>query len=81
LLKFFRINHRDEQIRKQREGNDADNNVFHKFLEFFAPVGVDLARHKKQGEHGEINQVIHGLVRVVGECAMARARLAPDIGG
>jgi hypothetical protein len=59
LLKFFRINHRDEQIREQREGNEADNDVFHKSLEFFAPVGVDLARHKKQGDDGDENDVSH----------------------
>jgi hypothetical protein len=59
LLKFFRINHRDEQIGKQREGNQADNNVFHKSLEFFAPVGVKLARHKKQGDDGDENKINH----------------------
>jgi hypothetical protein len=59
LLKFFRINHRDEQIGEQRKGNEADNNVFHKFSEFFAPMGVDLAHHKKQGEHGDVNKVSH----------------------
>ena len=25
------MNHRDEQIREQREGNQTDNKVFHKF--------------------------------------------------
>jgi hypothetical protein len=30
LLKFFRINHRDEQISEQREGNQTDDKVFHK---------------------------------------------------
>jgi hypothetical protein len=59
LLKFFRINHRNEQIRKQREGNEADNNVFHKSLEFFAPVGVKLARHKKQGDDSDENKINH----------------------
>jgi hypothetical protein len=56
LLKFFRINHRDEQIGEQREGNEADNNVFHKNdSEFLAPMGVDFARHKKQGDDGGEN--------------------------
>jgi hypothetical protein len=59
LLKFFRINHRDEQIGEQRKGNEADNNVFHKSLEFFAPVGVKLARHKKEGDDGDVNKVSH----------------------
>jgi hypothetical protein len=59
LLKFFRINHRDKQIGEQRKGNDSDDEGFHKALEFFAPVGVDLARHKKQGEHGDVNKVSH----------------------
>jgi hypothetical protein len=31
LLKFFRINHRDEQIHEQREGNQTNDKVFHKF--------------------------------------------------
>ena len=34
-LKFFRINHRDEQIGEQREGNEADNDVFHKLIQSF----------------------------------------------
>jgi hypothetical protein len=58
-LKFFRINHRDEQIDKQREGNKTDDDGFHKILEFFAPAGVKFARHKKQGEDGDENQVGH----------------------
>jgi hypothetical protein len=59
LLKFFRINHRDEQVGEQRDGNEADNNIFHKALEFFAPVGVDFARHKKGRDDAEVNQVSH----------------------
>jgi hypothetical protein len=59
LLKFFRINHRDEQIGKQREGNEADNNVFHKSLEFFAPVGVKFAGHKKECDDGDENKINH----------------------
>jgi hypothetical protein len=59
VLKFFRINHRDEQIGEQRKGNDSDDEGFHKALEFFAPMGVKLARHKKQGEDGDENQVGH----------------------
>jgi hypothetical protein len=61
LLKFFRINHRDEQIGKQREGDEADNNVFHKSLEFFAPVGVKSAGHKKQRDDGDENKINHRL--------------------
>jgi hypothetical protein len=30
FLKFFRINHRDEQVSEQRDGDEADNEVFHK---------------------------------------------------
>jgi hypothetical protein len=61
LLKFFRINHRDEQIGEQRDGNEADNNVFHKnkSLEFFAPVGVNFARHKKQGDGSDVDGINH----------------------
>jgi hypothetical protein len=59
LLKFFGINHRDEQIGEQREGNEADNDVFHKCLEFFAPMGIKFARHKKQGDDGDVNKISH----------------------
>jgi hypothetical protein len=59
MLKFFRINHRDEQIGEQREGNETNDDGFHKFLEFFAPVGVKFARHKKQGEDSDEYQIGH----------------------
>jgi hypothetical protein len=59
LLKFFGINHRDEQIGEQRKGNEADNNVFHKSLEFFAPMGVNFARHKKQDDGSDIDGIDH----------------------
>jgi hypothetical protein len=61
LLKFFRINHRDEQIGEQRDGNETDNNIFHKnkSLEFFAPVGVNFARHKKQDDGSDVDGVKH----------------------
>jgi hypothetical protein len=75
LLKFFRIDHRDEQIGEQREGNDADDNGFHKSLEFFAPVGVKLARHKKQGDDGDENQINHTFcLPVAGEACQPAAR-------
>jgi hypothetical protein len=78
LLKFFRINHRDEQIGKQREGDEADNNVFHKSLEFFAPVGVKLARHKKQGDDGDENKINHRFCfQIAG--AMCRSRLPIEL--
>jgi hypothetical protein len=55
LLKFFRINHCDKQIGKQRKGNESDNEVFHKALKFFAPAGITFARHKKQRDDGNEN--------------------------
>jgi hypothetical protein len=61
LLKFFGINHRDEQIGEQREGNETNDDGFHKCLEFFAPMRVKFARHKKQGEDGDENQIQHNL--------------------
>jgi hypothetical protein len=70
MLKFFRINHRDEQISKQREGDEGDNNVFHKSLEFFAPAGVQFARHKKKRDDSNENKVSHRF------CFKLRARLA-----
>jgi hypothetical protein len=62
LLKFFRINHRDEQIGEQRDGNEADNNIFHKFSEFFAPMGVKLAGQKEGRDNADVNQVSHKYV-------------------
>jgi hypothetical protein len=65
LLKFFGINHRHEQVHEQGDGNQADNNGFHKFRvssgrsELLAPLGVKFARHKKQRHHGDINQISH----------------------
>jgi hypothetical protein len=59
LLKFFRINHRDEQIGEQRNGNEADNNVFHKISEFLAPVGVKFAGHKKQDDGSDVDGINH----------------------
>jgi hypothetical protein len=32
-LKFFRVNHRDDEIGKQRQGDEADNNIFHKMIQ------------------------------------------------
>jgi hypothetical protein len=61
-LKFFRINHRDDQINEQGDGNKADNDVFHKFLKFFAPAGVKLAHDKNQGHDSDVNQVVHSFV-------------------
>jgi len=59
MLKFFRINHRDEQIGEQREGNESDNDVFHKWLEFSAPAGVKFAHDKNQGDDGDVNNISH----------------------
>jgi hypothetical protein len=70
LLKFFRINHRDEQIDEQRNGNESDNDVFHKSSEFFAPVGVNFARHKKQDDGSDINHVQHNFINTRNAAAM-----------
>jgi hypothetical protein len=67
LLKFFRINHRDEQIHEQRKDDEADNNVFHKSSEFFAPEGVKFARHKEGRDDSDINQVCHKYVANLNE--------------
>ncbi|MCX6894337.1 MAG: hypothetical protein NTZ16_02275 [Verrucomicrobia bacterium] len=58
-LEFFRADHRDEQINKQREGDQADDDGFHKWSEFFTPVGVKFRRAEEQRDHSEVNQVIH----------------------
>jgi hypothetical protein len=51
LLKFFRINHCDEEIREQSQRNQADDEGFHICpLELFAPMGVEL-RGREERRH------------------------------
>jgi hypothetical protein len=61
--KFFRVNHRHKQIGKEREGNEADNDVFHKlfkqYSKFSAPNGVELRGQKGGGHDGDKDQVLH----------------------
>jgi hypothetical protein len=61
--KFFRVNHGHEQIGKQREGNEADDDVFHKLIhlgsKFPAPAGVELRGQKGGGHDGDKDQVLH----------------------
>jgi hypothetical protein len=60
-LKFFRADHRDDEIHAEREGNDSENNVFHKIfrLKFFAADRVKGERSKKQDRRAEIDYVQH----------------------
>jgi hypothetical protein len=58
-LKFLRLDHREQQIREQRQGNQSYNHVFHKKLEFFAPMSVKLAGHKEGNHDSDVNCVCH----------------------
>jgi hypothetical protein len=69
-LKFFRLDHRDQQIREQSQGNQPHDEVFHKVLEFFAAVGVQLAGREESHHHSDVNNVCHAH----DNCTMRRLR-------
>ena len=53
-LKFFRPNHRHEQIAEQQESDDVDNDCFHSiFLEPFAKADVKRTHEKKHGDNSD----------------------------
>jgi hypothetical protein len=60
-LKFFRADHRHDEIHAEREGNDSKNDVFHKNfrLKFFAADRVKRERRKKQDRRANVNHVQH----------------------
>jgi hypothetical protein len=78
--KFFRINHRHEQIGEQCEGNEADNDVFHKLikldLKFPAPDGVELRGQKGGGHDGDKDQVLHKFLTAMADGAQPGRRIS-----
>ena len=59
-LEFFRPNHGHEQIDEQQQGNDADNDGFHRvLLQLLAEADVKSAHDKKQNDDASENEVVH----------------------
>jgi hypothetical protein len=60
-LKFFRADHRHDEIHAEREGNDSENDIFHKIfrLKFFAADRVKRERGEKHDGRSEVNGIEH----------------------
>jgi hypothetical protein len=60
-LKFFRADHRYDEIHAEREGNDSENDIFHKNfrLKFFAADRVERERGEKYDGRSEVNGIEH----------------------
>jgi len=60
-LKFFRPDHGHDEIHAEREGNDSENDVFHKNfrLKFFAADRVKRERGEKHDDNSDVNDVQH----------------------
>jgi hypothetical protein len=60
-LKFFRADHRHDEIHAEREGNDSENDVFHKIfrLKFFAADRIKREHRKKQDRRSDVNRIEH----------------------
>jgi hypothetical protein len=57
---FFRPDHCHEQVDEQQQGNDADNDGFHKVpLQFVAEANVKAAHDEKGDDHPKEDQVTH----------------------
>jgi hypothetical protein len=62
LLKVFRLQHREKQIREQSQRNQANNDVFHSASsEFLAAASIELTREEKNHDNADINQICHAL--------------------
>jgi hypothetical protein len=60
-LKFFRPDHGHDEINAKREGNDSENDIFHKNLplELFAANRVKREGRKKQDRRADVDHVQH----------------------
>jgi hypothetical protein len=60
-LKFFRADHRHDEIHAKREGNDSENDIFHKNfrLKFFAADRVERERGEKHDGRSDVNGIKH----------------------
>jgi hypothetical protein len=60
-LKFFRSDHGRDEIRAEREGNDSEDDVFHKIfrLKFFAADRVKCERGEEHDGRSDVNGIEH----------------------
>jgi hypothetical protein len=60
-LKFFRADHRHDEIHAKRKGNDSENDIFHKIfrLKFFAADRVKRERGEKHDGRSEVYGIKH----------------------
>jgi hypothetical protein len=59
MLKLFRPEHDHDEIHAERDGNDSKNEVFHKYLEFFAAVRIKRNRSEEKYRQSDVNDVQH----------------------
>ena len=57
-LKILRLDHREEQIREESQGNEADDDVFHK-SKLLAPMRVEFADGEEGDHNCDVNDVRH----------------------
>jgi hypothetical protein len=57
-LKFFRPQHRHEEIHAERDGDDSENEVFHK-SKFLAAARVKHKRREKCDRNSDVNGIKH----------------------
>jgi hypothetical protein len=57
-LKFFGPQHRQKEIHAERDGDDSENEVFHK-SKFLAAAGVKHKRREKCDRDSDVNGIKH----------------------
>lgn len=58
-LKFFRLQHREHEIREQSQGDESNDEVFHRHLKFLAAVSVPFADDEEGHQDRDINEICH----------------------
>jgi hypothetical protein len=59
-LEFLRPDHGHKQVDEQHQGNNAHDEIFHRFrLQFFAEADVKAADDKEHHHHRDKDQIIH----------------------
>jgi len=62
MLKFFRANHRDEEIGKEQQRDDAGDDGFHMQLKFVAEAHVKSTHDEEQKHCDNEENVVHKLL-------------------
>jgi hypothetical protein len=58
--KFFRPDHRHEQINEEQQRDDSDNDRFHVvLLQLLAEAGIKTAHDKKQNDDAGKDEIAH----------------------